>query len=275
MALSETELHAFSAFEKDGWEKAADRYHRHWGRLSQQSAEPMLVAAGVTRGMRVLDVATGAGYVAAAAASLGAQAIGLDFSEAQVALARRVHPYVEFRQGRAEELPFATSSFDAVVIGFGLNHLPHPEKALDEAFRVLRSGGALAFTVWAQPKAGEGFGIVLNAIETYGVATAALPPAPPYFRFADPSEAKRACERAGFVSPGTRVVPQYWHHQSPDELFDAFHEGAVRATAMLRSQPAEARENIRSAVRTEVERLRVDDRFVISVPAALSWARKP
>ncbi len=63
--------------------------------------------------------------------------------------------------------------------------------------------------------------------------------------------------------------------ESPDELFDAFHEGAVRATAMLRSQPAEARENIRSAVRAEVERLRVDDRFVISVPAALSWARKP
>ena len=106
----------------------------------------------------MLDVATGAGYVAALAKRRGAQPVGLDFSEAQVKLARSTYPDVEFRRGDAQALPFEAEIFDAVAIGFVLNHLPEPEQAFREAFRVLRSGGRMAFTVWAAPKQGEGFG---------------------------------------------------------------------------------------------------------------------
>lgn len=127
MTLSELELQVFSSFEKTGWDRAADPYHHHWGDLSRQSAEPMLDAARVTKGSTALDVATGAGYIAAAAANRGAHAIGLDFSQAQVELARSLYPHIEFRQGDAENLPFDERIFDAVVVGFGINHLPHPE----------------------------------------------------------------------------------------------------------------------------------------------------
>jgi SAM-dependent methyltransferase len=274
MSLPESDLEAFKNFEKAGWERAAGPYHQHWGNLSRQSAEAMLDAAGVAAGAPVLDVATGAGYVAAAAARRGAHAIGLDFSDAQVELARATFAGIDFRQGDAEYLPFDADTFDAVVTGFGVNHLPHPERAFSEAFRVLRSGRALAFTVWAAPRPREGFGIVLGAIEAYGLPVA-LPPAPPYFRFADAEEARRALGQAGFVHPQTRIVGQFWRHDTPDLLFDAFHEGAVRATAMLRSQPEQAREKIRVAVRSQVEELRQGDAYVIPVPAALSWARKP
>ena len=274
MSLPESDLEAFKTFEKAGWERAADPYHQHWGNLSRQSAEAMLDAAGIAPGTRVLDVATGAGYVAAAAARRSAHAIGLDFSSAQVELARATFAGVEFRQGDAEQLPFDANTFDAVVIGFGVNHLPHPERALLEAFRVLTSGGVLAFTVWAAPRPREGFGIVLGAIETHGLPVA-LPPAPPYFRFADADETRRALEHAGFVQPQTRIVEQFWRHDAPDQVFDAFNEGAVRATAMLRSQPEHAREKIRVAVKGQVEGLRKGDAYVIPVPAVLSWARKP
>ena len=98
MTLSELELQAFSSFEKAGWDRAADPYHHHWDDLSRQSAEPMLDAARVKNGSTLLDVATGAGYIAAAAANRGAHAIGLDFSQAQVELARSLYPYIEFRQ---------------------------------------------------------------------------------------------------------------------------------------------------------------------------------
>ena len=118
MSLPESDLDAFKAFEKAGWERAADPYHQHWGNLSRQSAEAMVDAAGVAPGTRVLDVATGAGYVAAAAARRGAHAIGLDFSSAQVELARATFAGAEFRQGDAEQLPFDANTFDAVVIGF-------------------------------------------------------------------------------------------------------------------------------------------------------------
>jgi SAM-dependent methyltransferase len=267
-------MEAFKAFERTGWERAADPYHQHWGNLSQQSAEAMLDAATVRRGTRVLDVATGAGYVAAAAAARGAHAVGLDFSGAQVELARGTYPGVDFRQGDAEELPFDAASFEAVVMGFGINHLSRPERTFSEAFRVLKGGGVFAFTVWAPPQPREGFGIVLGAIEAHGVPVA-LPPGPPYFRFAEPDAAQRAFEGAGFVEPQTCIVPQFWRHDTPTRVFDAFNECAVRATAMLTSQPEDAREKIRAAVRSEVERLRQGDAYVIPVPAALSWARKP
>lgn len=275
MTLTEQELQAFLEFEKSGWEQAADPYHQHWGLLSQQSAEPMLNAAKVSSGSMVLDVATGAGYVAAAAEKRGATAVGIDFSGAQVELARKTYPDVEFKEASAEALPFDEGTFDAVIVGFGMNHLPNPDAAFLEAHRVLKPGGWFAFTVWASPNAGQGFGIVLNAIDKYGVPNTKLPPAPPYFRFADADEAHRAFSQAGFVETSTEIVPQYWRHNSPDLVFDAFNEGAVRATAMLRSQPAGVRETIRSAVRIEVLDLALDGQYVIPVPAALSFAKKP
>jgi SAM-dependent methyltransferase len=275
MPLSEDQLAAFVAFERDGWARAAEPFHRLWGPLTRQSAEPLLDAAGVGPGSRVLDVASGAGYLSAAAAARGAEATGLDFAPEQVALAGRNFPGVRFREGDAEDLPFGAGQFDAVVIGYGVNHLPHPERGIAEAFRVLRRGGRLAFTVWAPPQPGEGFGIVLGAIAEHGDPGVMLPPAPPYFRFADPAEVHPVLLAAGFREPQTRLVPQAWQHDTPDRLFEAFGEGAVRATEMLRSQPEAARERIRTAVRSAVEPLRHGDGYRIPVPAALSSARKP
>lgn len=274
MALTDKDAEKFNAFEKAGWEKAAQAYHDHWGVLSAQSASATLDAAHVSNGSRLLDVATGAGYLAAAAAERGAAAIGLDFSAAQVDLAQRLCPNVSFQTGNAEALPFKEESFDAVVMGFGMNHLPNPELAIQEAYRVIKSGGWFAFTVWAKPKYGEGFGIVLSTIEAESVPNPDLPPAPPYFRFADDDEVKSALEEAGFSEISTSIVPQHWRHSSPDQVFDAFNEGAVRATAMLRSQPENVRDIIKRRVRDKVKRLRVSDEFVIPVPAALSAGQK-
>ena len=54
--MPESDLEAFKAFEKAGWERAADPYHQHWGNLSRQSADAMVDAAGVAPETRVLDV---------------------------------------------------------------------------------------------------------------------------------------------------------------------------------------------------------------------------
>lgn len=270
VTFSKKDIDAFAAFEMNGWEKAAEAYHDHWGALSAQSAIPMLRLAKVKPGAHILDVATGAGYVASAAKDMRAIPVGLDFSSAQVELAQKMHPEIEFLKGIAQDLPFSDQTFDAVVMGFGMNHLPEPEKAVIEAWRVLKPGGAFAFSVWAAPVAGEGFGIVLSAIEQHGVENAKLPPAPPYFRFADPNEVKAILESTGFKDVSTVIVPQTWRHTTPDELFDAFSEGAVRATAMLKSQPEEARATIREIVSAKVHTLAQGDDFLIPVPASVS-----
>ena len=97
----------------------------------------MLDAARVTRGMRVLDVCCGPGMLSAGALERGAEAIGLDFSVEAVELARKLVPKGRFEQGDAQALPFPAASFDAVLCGYGLMHLPEPAAALREMLRVL------------------------------------------------------------------------------------------------------------------------------------------
>jgi SAM-dependent methyltransferase len=151
---------AFREFEQAGWERASvvAKYHEHISSVTTQSVEALLDAAGIRSGSRVLDVATGAGYIAGTAAQRGADAIGVDFSAVQVQMARDRYPSVRFEEGDAEALPFDPQSFDAVVSGFGMCHFPNPDIALREAFRVLKAGGRIAFTVWDLPERAVGFG---------------------------------------------------------------------------------------------------------------------
>jgi len=64
--------HSFHEFEHSGWQGIPQRYHQAFGELTIQSIEPLLDAAGVQKGTKVIDIATGPGYVAAAAARRGA-----------------------------------------------------------------------------------------------------------------------------------------------------------------------------------------------------------
>jgi len=117
---------SFREFEQAGWEDSAvvAKYHRHLSDVTNQSIDALLEATAVRNGSRVLDVATGAGYVAGAAAQRGADATGIDFSASQVRMARERYPTVRFEQADAETLPFDSGTFDAVVCAFGMCHFP-------------------------------------------------------------------------------------------------------------------------------------------------------
>ena len=107
---------SFGDFELAGWEdeSTAAEYHRLLSLVTTQSVEALLDDAQLSSGHKVLDIATGAGYVAAAAARRGAQPVGLDFSATQVRLAQERYPNIRFEQGDAEALPFDADSFERV-----------------------------------------------------------------------------------------------------------------------------------------------------------------
>ncbi len=264
----------FKAFEHAGWEKVASLYHDYFSSLTSQIISPLLEAVNVRAGMRLLDVATGPGHVAANAAGYGAKVVGLDFSGAMVAEARRRYPTLEFREGDAEALPFPDHSFDGVAINFGVLHFSHPEQALAEAYRVLSPGGRIGFTVWAKPDTAVGFGIVLNAIQTYGNTNIPLPSGPPFFRFSDPEECERTLLEAGFVSPTIIQISQLWSLPSPDILFEALFEGSVRTGPLLRSQSGEVLNVIRTTIREQANKYNKDGSIEIPMPAMLASAIK-
>jgi len=137
----------FKAFEHTGWEHVVQAYEDYFGRLTAQSHGALLDALRVGESSRMLDVATGPGYLAAAAIERGATAAAVDFSASMIAHARQAYPEVEFQVASADHLPFSNESFDAVGISFGMLHFPQPEQALSEAARVLRPGGRIVGSV--------------------------------------------------------------------------------------------------------------------------------
>lgn len=110
----------------------------------------LCAAAGLEPGHSVLDVACGTGIVARTAADLVAtegKVVGLDLNEAMLAVAHRVRPDIEWRQGDASALPFPDGSFDAVLCQMALMFFPDRARALQEMTRVLRPGGTVAVLV--------------------------------------------------------------------------------------------------------------------------------
>ena len=121
-------------------------------------------AAHLVPGQHVLDVACGTGALTAAAADRVASrdsasdaargaVLGLDANPEMLAVARRKRPDVEWHEGRAESLPFADASFDAVLSQFGLMFFDDRVAALREMHRVLKPGGRVAILEFSQVKA--------------------------------------------------------------------------------------------------------------------------
>ena len=271
MAIGQT----FKEQELAGWDAKANAYDQYAGRITVQIVGPLLEAAAIGRNTRVLDIACGPGYLAGEAAKRGADVVGIDFAPSMVREARKNFPGAEFRQGDAEALPFEPETFDAVVCGFGIGHLPDPDKALRETFRVLRPGGRNAFSWWCTPDKHEFFALVLNAVKAHGTLDVALPPAPPMFRFSDPAECERALIAEGFANVQVQERLLQFELKSAQDALDLLTKSAVRISMVLELQRKDALARIHKAILEGAQNYKRKDGFRIGWPAIVASARKP
>lgn len=115
--------------------------------LFRQWVEPVLQAAAVGPGDKMLDVACGTGVVARAAAERVAPdgtVTGIDLNPVMLAVARRIAPEIDWREGDAGALPFGRDAFDVVACQSAIFFFPDPTGALGEMGRVTRPGGRVA-----------------------------------------------------------------------------------------------------------------------------------
>ena len=101
----------------------------------------------------VLDVATGTGAVARELVRrYGCRVVGVDQSAEMLAIARaRAEERVEFREARAEALPFADRSFDGLTFTYLLRYVDDPAATMHELARVVRPGGRVAMLEFSIP----------------------------------------------------------------------------------------------------------------------------
>ena len=260
----------FKDLERRGWLERADAYRGIFGKITAQAIGPILDTYGDLGGQAFLDVASGTGELAAAAADRGAAAEGVDFAATMVRVASGAHPDVSFHEGDAEQLPFPDGSFDAVSCSFGLLHMADADRAIAEAFRVLGPDGRYTATSWCGPTdGGEFFGLLLGAVEQHGSTDTGLPPAPPFFRFGDTAESEKALTAAGFTDAKTEVLPLVWDASQPSDALDLIYKSVVRMPMILNAQPEPARERIHEAILAGAEERRDGSSIRFAFPAAM------
>jgi ubiquinone/menaquinone biosynthesis C-methylase UbiE len=138
----------YKEITKQTFTQAADAYASHKGAADLVSHEKMLELSSVRPTDRVLDVASGPGYVALLFAEKAREVIGLDLTpafvtKAQATASEKGLKNLTFREGDAEKLPFTDEAFDIVTCHKAFHHFPNPVKALDEMHRVLKQNGRL------------------------------------------------------------------------------------------------------------------------------------
>ena len=276
MASREIDPDAFNAFEATGWEEKAGGYDRLIGHVTNRFAGPLLDAADVMQGTRVLDLATGPGYVAAQAAARGASVVGVDVAAAMVSVARRLHPDIDFREANVHELPFEDGSFDAVVGNFLIMHLGRPEEAMAGLVRVLVPGGRIALTAWDFPERSRLLGLFLDAVGEAGATPPdELPPGPDVFRFSADEEFDALMRAHGLEDRRVERVEFTHRVPSADELWAGFLAGSLRVAVLITTQPMETQQRVRAAFDRLVEEYRRDDGLDLPVSAKLASGRKP
>jgi ubiquinone/menaquinone biosynthesis C-methylase UbiE len=273
--MTEIDVRAFEQYEVAGWEHVAAVYERVWSPITSQAVDPLLDAAGVESGLRVVDVGCGAGDGAARATQRGAQATGVDVSAAMVEIATRRHPATTFVEGSVTELPFPDESFDAAVGNIIIQHVGEAERAARELARVLVQRGRVALSTWEAPERSPFFAALLGAIADAQVPPPSeVPPGPSFFQFADEAAFQNLLRSAGFAQVSVVTISVEFPLDSADDLITALADGTVRTGALLRAADDRQRRAMGASLDDRLEEWRRGDRYVVPAPVKIASARK-
>jgi ubiquinone/menaquinone biosynthesis C-methylase UbiE len=134
---------------REAFTEQAEAYATNAAIADPERIDRLVQLAGGAGDKRVLEVATGPGHVALGFADVCEYVVGIDLTEAPLAIAAeqkrdRGVANVDLLRGDAETLPFSDDSFDIVVCRYALHHIENPSNVLQQMARVCRPGGTVA-----------------------------------------------------------------------------------------------------------------------------------
>ncbi|WAC07925.1 MAG: class I SAM-dependent methyltransferase [Thermodesulfobacteriota bacterium] len=245
-------------------------------RFVQVCARRLVERAALFPGAQVLDVATGTGLAALAAAQYVGQTgmvLGVDLSYDMLERGRKKVAaagltQVEFLAGDAERLNLRDRSFDVVLCASSLFFVPDILAALREWQRVLKPGGQVGFsgfgTTFRQPML-----MLWEArLKKYGVPP---PKRSPVLRLADPETCRRFLHEAGFVHIAVQSEQIGYYLQTLEECWEEAWASLDRLTVL--SLAPDQREQFKAEHLAEVEALATEKGIWVDVPVnfAQGW----
>jgi len=266
----------------DNWVSRSRSWNDWAERLEPQQKglnQPLIEAAGIGPGLRVLDLASGTGEPALSIAAVvgpGGRVTASDLVPEMLAGARRRAAEkglanMAFQVADMQALPFADAAFDRVTCRLGLMYVPEPAKALAEAWRVLAAGGRAAFLVWGRQEENDQF-VVLEEVllRELNIEPHEGPFTPTRFGEAGALEAllkeagfARAEERVLRFNPRVDPATRFWRAQA-----------ALRLGERLRQLGTEAAERLDETLAQAFERYRDGDRISFRTTARIGLADK-
>jgi SAM-dependent methyltransferase len=277
-------LSSFKSLELATWQRGAEAYDRLFGPVTRAAIAPTLDALELRSGQRLLDLCCGTGHTVAAALARGVIACGIDLAPAMVDRARQACPAGTFLVGDAEAIDAAAfavgmpgapdAGFDAICCLFGVNHLPDQERAVAEAFRLLRPGGRFAYTMWRPPGPSRFHALVQDAIAAHGRGTVPSPVDAPRLRFGEAGPCVALLVEAGFEQPEVKELPLAFDLDTPHTVLE-LAATSPRVSLLLARQSVGARRRIEDAIVAGALAFRRGDRIHLPIPALLTIGRKP
>lgn len=207
------------------WEKIAAGYDRTNTETQQWLGNESLHRAGLTAGMRFLDVAAGSGALSLPAARLGAKVVATDLSPTMLELlrdrARKENLNIETRVMDGHNLELEDSTFDMAGSQFGVMTFPDQPRGIREMARVVKPGGRVLMSVYGSPAEIDFLDLFVGAV--HSVRPDFVPPMdppPPEFRLADPEMLRSELVEVGLKDVQVDQITEYTEFKSAKFLWE-------------------------------------------------------
>ena len=257
--------------------RVASGYDRQALRFFSCSANKMVARLNPQPGEKVLDVATGTGAVALAAAqAVGAsgRVVGIDLAEAMLAQAeKKIRKFgisnIDLHTMDAAALDFRSGYFDSVTCAYALFFLPDMQAGLNEWKRVLKPGGNVIFTSFGPAAFRPMLDLFMARLEHHGVATDPAAGA----RLNDPAQCHQLLTTAGLTE--TEVVTEQlgYHLKDATEWWEIVYNAGLRG--MLDKLAPHSRDVFQREHMLEVAELVTEPGLWLNVETLFSFGRKP
>ena len=246
-----TELDPATAHTLASWQQVAGGWARRrefvWD-ASREVGELLVESLDPQPGETILELAAGpgdTGFLAAARIGDEGRLLSTDFSSQMVAAATARSgelglTNVDHRVVDAQAIDLPADSVDGVLCRWGYMLMPDPQRALEETRRVLRPGGRLAFSVWADADLNPWASTVGRTVIELEFGEPPEPDTPGPFRLGDVEQVRSLVEAAGFEAAVITDVPVVWRNASFEEFWEIVRDiSYTLSTALATLEPAE------------------------------------
>ena len=230
--------------ESNAFFAVPDAYDNFMGRFAKPLAQQFVTSIPLAKGDAVLDLGCGPGALTAELVNaVGAENVSVvDPSPPFLEACKQRYPGITGKVGRAEELPFDTHAFDAVMSQLVIHFIPDLDQAGKEMMRVTRPGGWVAACTWTI----EDMELIHSMDEAARRAGTPTLPAPRVQEFSGDGSVAAYLDSMGLEDVTETTLTVRSGYTNFDELWNSYLAGIGPMAPWMQAQSEESRTAIKA-----------------------------